>query len=116
MSTARKTPARRPGGKPIPSSIDLDTIAAEVDLEPFTVTWQGEQWVFAHVETLDSWEIDQAKADSDGIAIIVLALGEERWNEFTAKPIPIGLMKKIVDGYAEHCGISVGESERSGRS
>lgn len=116
MSTARKPNSRRPGGKPVPSSMDLDTIAAEVDLEPFVVTWQSQQWVFAHVESLDSWEIDQAKEDGDGIAFLVMALGEERWAEFAALPIPLGLMKKIVDGYSEHCGISVGESGRSGRS
>lgn len=116
MPTARKPNSRRPGGKPIPSSIDLDTIAAEVDHEPFSVTWKGEQWLFAHVEDLDSWEIDQAQADNDGIAMLILALGEERWKEFSSIPIPLGLMTHIVDGYAEHCGISVGESKRSGRS
>ena len=116
MSTARKPNSRCPGGKPVPSSMDLDTIAAEIDLEPFVVTWQKEQWLFAHVEALDSWEIDQAKEDGDNIAIIALALGEERWKEFNSIPIPLGLMSQIVDGYTEHCGISVGESGRSGRS
>jgi len=118
MPSARRTNTRstRPGGKPVPSSVDLDTIAAEVDLEPFRVTWKGEEWVFAHVESLDSWEIDQAQADNDNIAIIALALGEERWKAFNSIPIPLGLMSRIVDDYTAHCGISVGESKRSGRS
>lgn len=115
LSTARKPNSRRPGGKPVPSSIDLDTIAAEVDLEPFSVTWQGQEWSFAHVESLDSWEIDQAKEDGDDVAILAMALGEQ-WKDFSSLPIPLGLMKKIMDGYREHCGISVGESGRSGRS
>lgn len=116
MSTARKPQSRRPGGKPIPSSVDYDAIAAEIDLEPFKATWNGEEWVFAHIEAIDSWELDQAREDNDEIAIMALALGEERWQAFSAIPIPVGVLSKIKTDYMEHCGISVGESGRSARS
>jgi len=116
MAPRNTRDSNRPGGKPIPSSVDYDAIAAEVDLQPFEATWNGEKWFFAHVETMDSWEFDRATGDNDEIAIMALALGEERWQEFNAIPIPVGVLNKIKNDYMKHCGISVGESGRSGRS
>ncbi len=120
MSTSRRTPTRRPG-KPASRTIDLDAIAAEETKEPFVVTWQGRDWEFTHMDLLDTWELtdeshEELTQNELMLTLFEMALGEEQYAEFRQSPLPIGLLQRMFSEYNAYCGVSLGESRRSGSS
>lgn len=107
MTTPRKkTPA------PPPQSTHLDAIAAELDLKPYMVTWQGREWEFVHLQLLDTWDLTR---DTEGVTsneqilvLFELALGEQ-WEEFRQHPLPLALLQRLFADYTAYCGITPGK-------
>jgi hypothetical protein len=113
----------RPAGhpsKPEPIRTDLDALSAEQTLEPYLAVWQGREWSFIHRELLDTWELSEEREgmtqNEQLLWTIQLALGEEQWEEFKQLPLPLGILTRIYEDYAKHCGVKLGESGGSGGS
>lgn len=99
-----------------PATFDGDAISGEIALDPFILTMHGQEWKLAHLETFDAWEIDEIPESDPVGGMMELAMGPERWAEFSQQPIKFGTLKAIYEAYSKYCGITPGESRRSARS
>jgi hypothetical protein len=125
MSTARKTPVRRPGAKKParPAYTNLDAVAAEAKAEgkyePFPFTWQGREWTMLHQEQIDTWDVvteDEDLTENERILMTFeIALGDQ-WEDFKATPLPLHLLQSLFEDYNAYCGSSPGEDGRSSGS
>jgi hypothetical protein len=114
MTNTRRPAAKAADDKPF--DFNLDTAKVEADLTPFRVHWAGQRWEFAHMQSLDLWELVAGAAQGDlgaTVATFKAALGEERFKEFRKIPLPQGKANSLFEAYAEHCGVDLGELQGS---
>lgn len=111
------TPARKiKAADDKPFDFNLDQVAAEVNQTPFRVHFGGKRWQFAHMDTLDVWQLVSAAGQGELGSLIGMfkaALGEEQYKEFRKLPLPQRAANDLFDAYAEFCGVDPGELEGS---
>lgn len=103
-SAAPKNASRRPDDKPF--DFNLDDVAPDSDLDPFVIHWQGKRWTFAHVQSLDCWElIDKAVGGEMQmvLATFQLALGDQ-YDDFRKHPLPQYKLMPLFRTWLKHCG------------
>ncbi|GAA3384505.1 hypothetical protein [Streptomyces racemochromogenes] len=98
-----------------PFDFNLDTVQAEADLTPFRVHAGGRRFSFAHLQSLDVWDlVEIAEGGDTGATLGVLraALGDD-FAEFRKNPLPQYKLKQLFEAYQKHCGLLPGESDAS---
>lgn len=98
-----------------PFDFNLDAVQAEVDLAPFRVHFAGHRYAFAHLQSLDVWDlVEIAEGGDTGATLGVLkaALGDG-FAEFRKNPLPQYKLKQLFEAYQKHCGLLPGESDAS---
>nr|PZN00575.1 MAG: hypothetical protein DIU77_03435 [Thermocrispum agreste] len=106
------TAATRKPADDQPFDFNLDAVVAEVELTPFRVHFGGRRWEFAHMESLDIWQLTAAAGQGDNAALIGVfktALGDEQFKEFRKIPLPQKAASDLFDAYAKFCGVDPGE-------
>lgn len=99
-----------------PFDFNLDAVKSEVDLTPFRVHFDGRRWEFAHMESLDVWDLVEAAEGGEVSAmtgVFRISLGDQ-WTDFRKVKFPQYKMKALFSAYRKHCGLEPGESEASG--
>jgi hypothetical protein len=99
-----------------PFDFNLDAVRSEVDLAPFRVNFNGRRWEFAHIESLDIWDLVDAAEGGEIKAmtgVFRISLGDD-WEDFRKVKLPQFKMKALFTAYRKHCGLEPGESEASG--
>ena len=99
-----------------PFDFNLDQVAAEVRQDPFRVHFGGRRFEFAHMDTLDVWQLVAGAGQGEVgslIAMFKAALGEDSYKEFRKIPLPQKAANDLFEAWGEFCGVDVGESEGS---
>lgn len=97
------------------ASFDLDALIAEAAAEPFTFLFGGEEYVCP--PTIDIRAVS-ALAAGDLVGALRIMVGDDQWARLEASPQTLGVaaIGKLIEAYAEHQGVSVGESSGSSSS
>lgn len=90
---------------------DLDALAAENDPGPFTFRFGGE--IFELPPVLDL-RLAGAFADGDSNRpdqMLAALLGDDQWTRMAANPAPLSVQmtEALLDRWAKHLGINLGE-------
>lgn len=90
--------------------IDLETLAAEGESEPFRFNWAGDTYEMPTFAQLPWTVVDQVMAGQASTERLRLIMGDEQFERFKAKPCPAGKLKALMDLYWAHMGVDAGES------
>lgn len=99
-----------------PFDFNLDAVESEVALTPFRVHYQSRRWEFAHLESLDIWDLVEAAEGGQTkamVGVFQISLADQ-WLDFRKLKLPQYKMKALFTAYRKHCGLEPGESEASG--
>lgn len=110
-----RTATRKPADDQ-PFDFNLDAVQAEVELTPFRVHFTGQRWEFAHLESLNIWDLVEAAEGGElkaMIGVFQISLAEQ-WLDFRELKLPQYKMKALFTAYRKHCGLEPGESAASG--
>lgn len=93
-------------------AFDLDAIANESEGKPFPFTFGGEDYTLpADVDLIAAAALEGGKL-YDGLHRL---LGDEQWGRLLASPVVMNnaKLKALMEAYAAHVGLSLGESAAS---
>jgi hypothetical protein len=99
-----------------PFEFNLDAVQSEVELTPFRIHYMGKRWEFAHLESLDIWDLVEAAEGGEikaMIGVFQISLADQ-WADFRKQKLPQYKMKALFTAYRKHCGLEPGESAASG--
>ena len=97
--------------------LNLNAVKAEKECRPFRFLWgpDNKRFEMAHQQTLDQLPIMEAYTRSEVhglLATLRQALGDQ-WAEFRKIPLNDRQRDALMEGYAAHCGIDLGELSAS---
>lgn len=101
---------RKPATPPVTVDLDLDILDQEANetAVPFTFRIHGHVLTLATADDSDFRVLD-ALSRNDLTGAIRFLLGDEQYAKFTEKPVSMRTLKKVLAGWSEHKGISLGE-------
>lgn len=97
------------------ASFDLDALIAEATGVPFTFRFGGDEYTCP--ASIDVRAVS-ALAAGDLVGALRVMVGDEQWARLEASPQTLGVVAigKLIEAYAAHQGVSVGESFGSSSS
>lgn len=91
--------------------MNLDTIAREIEQQPYAFAFGGKRFELTHTNALEAFELFAAielPEPRATIETLKLAMGAEAFNELRSAKPSFGQMQKVIEGYFEHCGFQRG--------
>jgi hypothetical protein len=95
-----------------PKPFDLDAVASEAKLEPFTFTFGGDTYT---IEQDTDLRAAGALSRNDAESVMKRLLGPEQWAKMEASDVVFTSTRfwALLDAFSEHRKTSVGESSAS---
>ncbi|RDG37966.1 hypothetical protein [Streptomyces corynorhini] len=100
------TTKRRPDDQPF--DFNLDAAQPDAELTPWVVQWNSRRWTFAHMQSLDCWELLASARKGEVGAMLgsfQTGMGKAEFAEFEKIPLPQYKLKALFKGWLEHCGL-----------
>lgn len=89
--------------------IDLDTLAAEAEGEPFRFRWAGDEYAIPLLDQLPWTVTNQITRGQGAVERMGLLLGDEQYERFAAKPCSTAKLRALFEAYMAANGVTEGE-------
>lgn len=99
----------------MPEILDLDAVANEVTKEPFPFRFGGDLYTLpGQIDLRLLSEVADIPAGRPDLQLAAL-LGADQWGRVLASPAPFpaAAIERLMSGWSEYIGISLGESSAS---